>query len=148
MSVEDLGRVDDTELPKQVTTEEPETKLDFAALVRLLLDVIPNPWQAARILEETLADLRKRNVDEKRLATNRLFLVKAMRDDLRRQVNDASEKVFRAMLEKAELSFRLEASENATLNWKLAETLELDVTDEDRRLYRENGDPLDRTLSR
>jgi type III restriction enzyme len=146
VSVEDLGRVDDTELPKQVTTEEPETDLDFAALVRLLLDVIPNPWQAARILEETLADLRKRKVDEKRLATNRLFLVKAMRDDLRRQVNEAGEKAFRAMLEKAELSFRLEASENETLNWKLAETLELDVTDEDRKLYRENGDPLERTL--
>jgi len=108
--------------------------------------VIPNPWQAARILEETLADIRRQGVDEKRLVTNRLFLLKAMRDDLREQVHRAGEARFRKMLEQDEVSFRLVASGDAALNWELAETLELDVTDEDRPLLRQNGQPLERHL--
>jgi type III restriction enzyme len=147
VSVEDLGNVDDADLPKPVTTEEEApAELDFPALVRLLVDVIPNPWQAARILEETLADLRKQGVEEKRIVTNRLFLLKAMRDDLREQVNRAGEVLFKKMLEKEELSFRLVASGDERLNWELAETLELDVTDEDKQLLQQNAKPLERTL--
>jgi len=147
VSVEDLGNVDDSDLPKPVKTEKDAlTELDFPALVRLLVDVIPNPWQAARILEETLADLRKQGVGEKRIVTNRLFLLKAMRDDLREQVNRAGEMLFKKMLEKEELSFRLVASNDARLNWELAETLELDVSDEDKPLLQQNGKPLERTL--
>ncbi len=147
VSVEDLGNVDDADLPKPVTTEaEVPAELDFSALVRLLVDVIPNPWQAARILEETLADLRKQGVEEKRIVTNRLFLLKAMRDDLREQVNRAGETLFKTMLEQDELSFRLVASGDEKMNWELAETLELDVTDEDRPLLQHNGKPLERTL--
>lgn len=144
---EDLGNLDDSDLPKLVTTEkDAPTELDFPALVRLLVDVIPNPWQAARILEETLADLRRQKVGEKRIVTNRLFLLKAMRDDLREQVNRAGETLFKKMLEKEELSFQIAASNDNRLNWELAETLELDVSDEDKPLLQENGKPLERTL--
>jgi type III restriction enzyme len=72
--------------------------LDVSALVRLLLDAIPNPWQGARILSETLAELRKRNIPEDRIFTNRLFLIKAMRENLKDQVTRASEAEFRRML--------------------------------------------------
>jgi type III restriction enzyme len=147
VSVEDLGNVDDSDLPKPVTMEkDAPTELDFPALVRLLVDVIPNPWQAARILEETLADLRKQGVGEKRIVTNRLFLLKAMRDDLREQVNRTGEMLFKRMLEKEELSFRLMASGDERLNWELAETLDLDVTDEDKQLLQRNGKLLERSL--
>jgi hypothetical protein len=61
-------------------------ELDFAFMTRQLVDVIPNPWHAARILEDTLDALRQRGVKEKRIAANRLFLLDAMTHDLRRQV--------------------------------------------------------------
>lgn len=142
VSVEDLGNVDD-ELRKTLTSEEAvELELDFPALVRLLLDVIPNPWQGARILQETFAELRKRKIKEERIIANRLFLVKAMRDNLKEQVHQVAEIKFRRMLEDNELSFRLESSNDPKLNWELAETLELDVTDEDKPLHRKNGEPL------
>jgi type III restriction enzyme len=147
VSVEDLGNVDDDDLPKtQTSEEEVEPELDFPALVRLLLDTIPNPWQGARILKETLAELRKRGIAEKRIFTNRLFLVKAMRDNLKEQVNKASEAEFRRMLADNELCFRLESSNDAKLNWELAEVLDLDVTDEDKILLRMNGEPLEKSL--
>jgi type III restriction enzyme len=115
-------------------------------LVRLLLDVVPNPWQGARILQETLTELRKRGIAEQRIATNRLFLVKAMRDNLREQVQRAAELEFRRMLAGDELSFRLEASNDPKLNWELARTLELDVSDEDKPLLRKNGEALEKSL--
>ncbi len=147
VNMEHLGYVGDEDMPKPIITEEEVPgELDVPALVRLLVDVIPNPWQAVRILEETLADIRKQGADEKRIITNRLFLMKAMRDDLREQVNRAGETLFKKMLENEELSFRLVASGDANLNWELAETLELDVTDEDRPLLQQNGHPLERHL--
>jgi type III restriction enzyme len=146
VSVEDLGGMDD-ELPKLESLETgAEVELDFPALVRLLLDVIPNPWQGARVLNETLAELRRRKLSEKRIFANRLFLAKAIRDDLKEQVGKATELEFRRMLSANELSFRLEASNDPILNWELAETLDLDVTDEDKVLLRKNGEPLEKSL--
>jgi type III restriction enzyme len=147
VSVENLGKVDDGDLPKAETSEEAAgPEMDFPALVRLLLDVIPNPWQGARILEETLAELKRRGISDDRIATNRLFLVKVMRDNLREQVSRASEAEFRRMLAANDLCFRLEAANDRKLNWELAETLELDVTSDDQVLLRRNGEQLDRSL--
>jgi type III restriction enzyme len=97
-------------------------------------------------LQETFAELRKRKIKEERIIANRLFLVKAMRDNLKEQVHKATEAEFRRMLEANELCFRLESSNDPKLNWELAETLELDVTDEDKVLLRKNGEPLERSF--
>jgi type III restriction enzyme len=147
VSIEDLGKVEDGALPKPIITEEDtELELDFPALVRLLLDVIPNPWQGARILEETLADLHRRGIPKERIFTNRLFLVNAMRDSLKAKVDKAAEREFRRLLREDELRFNLEAANDPKLNWKLAETLELTVSDEDKVLRRRNDDPLHKSL--
>jgi type III restriction enzyme len=44
------------------------------------------------------------------------------------------------------ISFRLMSSNDPELNWKLAQTLVVDVSDEDRELLRKNGEPFDRSL--
>ncbi len=147
VSVEDLGREDAAALPAVETTEQDvPPELDIPAMVRLLLDVVPNPWQGVRILNETLAVLRGRGISEQRLYTNRLFLLKAMREELRAQVHRATEAEFRRMLHDGELCFQLEASGDPKLNWELAESFEFDVTEDDRELRRENGQPLERSL--
>jgi len=146
VDVENLGNIDDEILKTQITEETVESELDVPALVRLLLDVIPNPWQGARILQETLAELRKRKIKEARIIANRLFLVKAMRDNLKEQVHKATEIEFRRMLQTNELCFRLESSNDPKLNWELAETLTLDVIDEDKALLRKNGEPLAKSI--
>lgn len=146
VSVEDLDRSGDDLPEARVQEEGVEPELDAPSLVRLLIDAIPNPWQGVRILDETLAELRKRMISEERIFTNRLFLVKAMREDLKEQVNRAAEAEFRRMLVNNELCFRLESSNDKRLNWELAETLELDISDEDRSLPRKSGEPLEKSL--
>ena len=69
-----------------------------------------------------------------------------MRDNLREQVNLAAEAEFRRMLAANEITFRLEASNDPKLNWELAETLDLDITDEDKVLLRKNGEALEKSF--
>jgi type III restriction enzyme len=148
-------RVDVGDLSKQdadllagatVTTEESDPAIDVPAMVRLLLDVVPNPWQGARIVGEALTALRARGLSENRIFTNRLFLVKAIKENVRTQINDASEAAFRRMLADGDLSFQLVSSGDPALNWELAQTLELEITDEDRVLLRKNGASLEKSF--
>ncbi len=124
----------------------PEEGLDAAFLVRQLLDVIPNPWQGMRVLDETLDALRQRGTTQEQLYANRLDLLKTMKTDLRSQVNQAAENLFRQKLESGDITLRLVSSKDARLNWALAETLEIDVSDEDRELLRKDGGPLEKSL--
>jgi type III restriction enzyme len=132
--------------PNLETTLEAESEIDSAGLARLLLDVMPNPWHGVRILNETISELRRRKFSEARIAANRLFLVKAIKDDLQAQIHEASEAEFRRMLSAGELRFQLDASNDPRLNWKLAETLEIDVSDEDKPLRRRNGEELEKSF--
>jgi len=124
----------------------PEEGLDVAFLCRQLLDVIPNPWQGMRVLGEALDALRRRGMTEVRLYANRLDLLKAMKIDIGAQVSQAAEDLFRKKLEEGEISLRLVLSASSMLNWALAETLEMDVSDEDRLLVRKDGGPIERSL--
>lgn len=134
------------EIDQEEVDEMPEEGLDLPFLVRQLLDVIPNPWQGMRIFEETLAALRVGGASEIMIYLNRLDLLQSMKSDLRNQVNAAAEALFRSKLESGDIALRLVSSNDAKLNWQLAETLEMDVADTDALLYRKNGDPLERSL--
>lgn len=131
---------------RELVAELPDEGLDLPFLVRQLLDVIPNPWQGMRILDETLAILRSRGVSEQRLFVNRLDLIQAMKTDLKQQVDQAAEALFRAKLEAGTVTLRLVSSGDAKLNWELARTLEIEVSDEDRPLYRKDGVELEKSL--
>ncbi|WP_251978727.1 DEAD/DEAH box helicase [Salinicola avicenniae] len=124
----------------------PEEGLDTPYLVRQLLDVVPNPWQGMRLLDETLTALRAKGVTDEQIYINRLDLVQSMKADLRGQVNAMAESLFLAKLEKGEIALRLVSSNDPALNWKIAETLEIDVSDVDPLLFRKNGDPLEKIL--
>ncbi len=149
------GQFEFTDALLQSEEEIPDDGLDFPFLVRQLMEMVPNPWQAARILEETLSILRK-SLDEKKLYTNRLILLSEMKKDLKLQlfggsrdkerVEGIAEKLFRERLQTGAIQFRLMTSNNPALNWKLAKTLEIEVTEMERNLRLRNGDPLQKAL--
>lgn len=133
-------------LEQEAVYSVPEEGLDIPYLVRQLLEVVPNPWQGMRLLEETLTALRNKDVTEAQIYANRLDLIQAMKVDLREQVNAMAENLFRDKLDSGEISLRLVSSNDPALNWKIAETLEINVSDVDPLLYRKNGDPLEKSL--
>lgn len=127
------------------TSSVPEGHVETASLARLLLDVVPNPWQGARIIDQALHALRARGFSEQRIFANRLALVSEIKEDLKKQINDAGEAEFRKMLAEGELSFSLVSSNDPDLNWELAQTLELDVLDTDQPLTRQSGTPIEKS---
>lgn len=131
---------------RQEQFEEFEGELDIPFLVRLLLDVVPNPWQGVRILNDALAALRTRGFGEPRIHANRLALVKAIKDDVHQQILAIGEVEFRRMLQADQVALRLEVSGDENVNWALAETFDLEVGDEDREQYREDGTSLQKAL--
>jgi type III restriction enzyme len=78
-------------------------ELDFPALVRLLLDVIPNPWQGARILKETLAELAQTQDQRERIIANRSVSSESNARRPERAGHKATELEFRRMLSANEL---------------------------------------------
>src|SRR5690554_4674121 len=133
-------------LEQEAVYSVPEEGLDIPYLVRQLLDVVPNPWQGMRLLEETLTALRNKDVTEAQIYANRLDLIQAMKVDLREQANAMAEDLFTSKLDSGEISLRLVSSNDPALNWQIAETLEINVSDMDLPLYRKNGDPLEKNL--
>ena len=72
--------------------------------------------------------------------------MRAMRLDLREQVNQTAETFFLRKLASGDIALRLVTSRNSDLNWALAKTLEIEVSDEDRILYRKDGGLLEKNL--
>jgi type III restriction enzyme len=69
-----------------------------------------------------------------------------MTHDLRRQVDQAAETLFRNKLEIGAIVFRLVGSSDPELNWQLAETINLAITDGDRVLTKQDGSPVERSI--
>lgn len=121
--------------------------LDIPFLVRQLTDIVPNPWQAIRILNETLDLLRnEKSITEEQLYAHRLDLLKEMKLDLAKQVSMLSEALFKYKLKTGTITLRLKTSDSDELNWELAEKIKINVAESEQVLRRKNGSDLEKSL--
>lgn len=138
---------EDAVIEKQMQTSNksgPDMKLEISFFVRRLSDVITNPWLAARVVKATLKGYREKGVDEAALYANRLYLSEILKNNLRERIDELSESIFRKKLSADQIRFNLEA--DVELNYKLEETLDVIVSEEDRPLTRSHGDELQLNL--
>ena len=145
-SVVDVDRLGpDPKKPLGESEAGSKPELDFPALVRLLSDLIPSPWQAARILRSALTALRSRGITEDQLLASRYRLLETMRAALLASVHAHTERIFCDLLASGGLSFRLEGG---GLNWELAEKLTFEVTQpSDREIrYKADGQLIGKSL--
>jgi type III restriction enzyme len=136
--------VEQTAATLAVVVDQP---LDRAALIRRMLDVVPNPWQGARILDEALGRLRKR-ADEQPIIAARLTLVEHIKRDLQKQVQAAAEQVFRDKVKSGDIVFKLLGAPLDDLNFEFVEryTTHISLSDAKLPLLHAGGKPLDRSL--
>lgn len=121
--------------------------LDRPGLIRRLLDVVPNPWQGARILDDTLAILRAKE-SEQSIINARLTLVEHIKRDLQEQLEAAAEAVFREKVKRGDIVFKLLAAPLDDLNFEFVERFRTHVAlgDAGAPLLSFGGAPLDRAL--
>ena len=143
VDVDQLGPDPKKPLGAEESGDKPE--LDFPALVRLLADVIPSPWQAARILREALAALRGRGFTEDQLLASRYRLIETMRADLLAEIHVHTERVFCNLLASGGLSFRLEGN---GLSWELLEKLvfEVPIPPDYQITHKANGHAVEKSM--
>ena len=103
---------------------------DFA---RRLSDLLPNPWQAARIAVQLRENLRQDGKTEEDIYDGRSYLVHALREHIKHEVEQQAEQIFRRKLEQGEIKFDLETKEP---NYKLRDKYEIEVRANDRPLTR------------
>ena len=103
---------------------------DFA---RRLSDLLPNPWQAARIAAQLRESLRQDGKTEKEIYDGRSYLVHALREHIKHEVEQQAEQIFRRKLDQGEIRFDLETG---APNYKLREKYEIEVRANDRPLTR------------
>jgi type III restriction enzyme len=143
VDVDQLGP--DPKKPLGVAESGTRPDLDFPALARLLADVVPNPWQAARILRGALAALRARGITEDQLLASRYRLIEKMRADVLAEIHVHTERIFCDLLARGGLSFRLEGK---GLNWELAERLTFEIMQppDIPLTVKPNGKPVEKSL--
>ncbi|MBE0471019.1 MAG: DEAD/DEAH box helicase family protein [Methyloprofundus sp.] len=140
------GVLDLSDPDKEYLVFDQQSDLDISFLVRQLTEIIPNPWQAMRVLEESLEVLKTRNISQELIHSNRLELLKEMKKVLKVQVLSQSESLFKQKLSSHDISLKLVASSNLDLNWELAQTVEVNVSENDQILRRKDGSELEKSL--
>ena len=103
---------------------------DFA---RRLSDLLPNPWQAARIVAQMHESLRQNGETEEDIYDRRSYLVHTLREHIKHEVEQQAEQIFRRKLEQGEIRFDLETG---APNYKLRGEYEIEVRANDRPLTR------------
>ena len=103
---------------------------DFA---RRLSDLLPNPWQAARIAAQMRESLIQDGKTEEDIYDRRSYLVHTLREYIKREVEQQAEQIFCRKLEQGEIKFDLETEKP---NYKLRDKYEIEVRADDRPLTR------------
>lgn len=123
-----------------------EKKLDLAFLSRPLMDVIPNPWQATRILLETIEALNAKGHSNETIYNSRLYLLDSMKRHLKQRVHEYSETIFKDRLKSGDIVFRLITNGNENLNFEIAHELKVMARQNERKLFKESGDKVENNL--
>ena len=129
-----------------VSNESFETgeRLSLDYFVRRLTDIVPNPWQAARIAERFLDQHERKGHDGSRLLNQRVYLSEVLRRRVKADIDTKAEAVFRDKVASDDIRFQLETDER--LNYELGRSFEVFAAKEERTLQGEHASPIQRSL--
>ena len=110
---------------------------------RRLADVIPNPWQAARIAQNLLEKWRAEGATDEDIYDRRSNLGYAIRNSVAEKVEKQAERIFCDKLHGGEIRFDLETGEP---NFRMKEQYEIPAVANDHSLERRLGQSLQLNL--
>ncbi len=130
------------EVAKETIDTGERLMLDY--FVRRLVDMIPNPWQAARVAGSFLEKHMSIKYDDSRLLINRVHLSEVLRRRVKEDIDGKAELVFSEKVRRNEIRFHIETDER--LNYELNKSFEISVPREARSLQGEHGQPIQQSL--
>ncbi len=150
--------LDDKDIMQEITTMVDlqgegvlsEEKLDTGEditleyFARRLIDIVPNPWQAARATERFLQQHRRKKHSDAKLLSNRIYLAEVLRHRVQSDIDAKAETVFHDKVGRNEIRFHLETDER--LDYELNKSFEVFVSSNARSLQGEHGNPIQQSL--
>ena len=117
--------------------------LRISYFARRLSDIVPNTWQSARIAQQLVEKLRAGDGSDDEIYNRRSYLVFALREHVANVVEEQAESVFRHKLMAGKIRFDLEAGQP---NFRLRDSYEIPITDNDGLLAGNDGLPMQLSL--
>ncbi len=134
----------DVQGDRRVSDEAFETgeRLHLDYFVRRLTDVVPNPWQAARMAASFLR--KHTGYNDSTLLNNRIYLSEVLRRNIKKDLDKKAESVFRSKLKNDTIRFHLETDEE--LDYELDKSFEVFVSSKEKSLQAEHGRQIQQSL--
>lgn len=120
---EESGQIDF--LTGQRQSEKITNEISLTLMVSQLMEKVPNAWQAYRIINAVLSELRVNGESEAKIALNSVFIVEEIKKDCYRWMLEQSETIFKRKLDEGIVFLCLLADPFLNLNWQMAEQIEV-----------------------
>ena len=117
--------------------------LRLSWFTRRLADVVPNPWQAARMGQDLLDKLRVAGEADDSIFDRRSYLAFALREHAASEVERQAENVFHGKLNRGEIRFDLEVGQPS---FRMVDSYEIPVSEDLGLLARNDGRPVQISL--
>lgn len=141
-----IGLAEDGDDPffGETVAENSETLVfDAAHAVRMLSDIVPNPFVGREIVGRLLQGLRARGFDDGKLGSLATLIVEELRRGLDSARNARAEALFKAEVAKGRIQFRLRLDGR---NWQMPFHVETTEPENARQLLSRTGGPLEKSL--
>lgn len=116
---------------------------DPAHAVRMISDIVPNPFVGREIVGALLDALRSRGFDEAKLGQLASLIVEELRKGLDAARNVRAEALFKAEVAAGRIQFRLRLDGR---NWRMPFSIETTEPENARQLLNRAGGPLEKSL--
>ena len=118
-------------------------RFDPAHAVRMISDIVLNPFVGREIVAATVRHLRARAFDDAKLGQFASLIVEELRKGLDEARNARAEALFRAEVEAGRIQFRLRLDGR---NWRMPFSVETSEPENARQLVNRAGGPLEKSL--
>lgn len=116
---------------------------DPAHAVRMISDIVPNPFVGREIVGAMIAALRARGFDDAKLGQLASLIVEELRKGLDAARNGRAEALFKTEVEAGSIQFRLRLDGR---NWRMPFSIETTEPENARQLLNRAGGPLEKSL--
>lgn len=116
---------------------------DPAHTVRMVSDILPNPFVAREVVGQLLDALRGRGFDESKLGRFASLISAELRRGLDSARTERAEALFKAEFAAGRIQFRLRLDGR---NWRMPATMETTEPEDARQLLSKTGGPLEKSL--
>ena len=138
-----IGLTEEGDVSETIAGTAEVAAFDPVHAVRMMLDIVPNPFLGREIVGRLLDALRARGFDDRKLGGIARLVVEELRKGLDRERDRRAEALFKEGVEGGRIQFRLRLDGR---DWQMPSQLDTSEPPGSRQFLTQSGGPLQRSL--